>query len=85
MPDETTKAAAHGGRRAWEKTLKDRVTKETEKAQKAEEADETKRFKMASAKRHKGKAPTGLPTLPPTKAAGMAHGSHPCTPFPRPP
>ena len=40
VPGGTTKAAAHGGRYAWEKTLKDRVAKEAEKAQKAEEVDE---------------------------------------------
>ena len=32
--------SAKGGRRAWEKTLKDRVAKEAEKEQKAEEVDE---------------------------------------------
>ena len=82
-PGGTTKAAAHGGRRASEKTLKDRDAKETEKAQKAEGANEAERFKMMSAKRHKGWAPTALPMLPSTHAAGMAHGSHPGTPFQR--
>ena len=77
--------AAHGGQRAWEKTPKNRTAKEAEKAQNTEEADEAQRFKMTSAKRHKGEAPTALPTLPPTEVAAMAHGSHPGTPFPRQP
>ena len=76
-PGGTTKAAAHGRWRALEKTLKDHAAKEAEKAQKVEEADKAGRVKMASVKQHKGEAPTALPTLPPTQAAGMAHSSIP--------